>query len=134
MYYIFYVLNASRIIINDKQIVSRQQVEQVKGSTKHATSSVDQTHPVDQTRTPSTKRKRTPSNGYGKRNVTGGKRNVIGGKRNVRGGMTKAESYAINGAALGAIKGAVGGYMTGWAINKASPSISQSEIKMDVNT
>jgi hypothetical protein len=59
-------------------------------------------------RTPSTKRKRTPSNGYGKRNVTGG--------------MTKAESYAINGAALGAIKGAVGGYMTGWAINKASPN------------
>lgn len=78
-------------------------------------------------RTPSTKRKRTPSNGYGKRNV-------IGGKRNIRGGMTKAESYAINGAALGAIKGAVGGYMTGWAINKASPNQTIDEIKMGVNT
>jgi hypothetical protein len=48
--------------------------------------------------------------------------------------MTKAESYAINGAALGAIKGAVGGYMTGWAINKASPNQTIDEIKMGVNT
>jgi len=46
MYYIYKTIKLS--FINDKQIVSRQQV---KGSTKHATSSVDQTHPVDQTQT-----------------------------------------------------------------------------------